>query len=57
VIYRIDYAGKSITFSGDIDAKGLPGLRSIAKGCDLLAIHQNYTGSVGFAEDGMRVSP
>ena len=113
VIYRIDYAGKSITFSGDIDAKGLQGLRSIAKGCDLLvfnsvvldppgsravlyslhtppraigevskdagvhhlllshlspavdanrsevleSIHQNYTGSVSFAEDGMRVSP
>ena len=25
VIYRIDYTGKSITFSGDIDAKGLAG--------------------------------
>ena len=36
VIYRIDYAGKSITFSGDIDARGLPGLRTIAKGSDLL---------------------
>ena len=39
VIYRIDYAGKSITFSGDIDAKGLPGLRAIAKGSDLLVFN------------------
>lgn len=39
VIYRIDYAGKSITFSGDIDAKGLPGLRTIATGSDLLVFN------------------
>ncbi len=39
VIYRIDYAGKSITFSGDIDAQGLPGLRSIAQGSDLLVFN------------------
>ena len=39
VIYRIDHAGKSITFSGDIDAKGLPGLRTIAKGSDLLVFN------------------
>lgn len=39
VIYRIDYAGKSITFSGDIDAEGLPGLRSIARGSDLLVFN------------------
>jgi ribonuclease BN (tRNA processing enzyme) len=39
VIYRIDYAGKSITFSGDVDAKGLPGLRAIAKGSDLLVFN------------------
>jgi len=39
VIYRIDYAGKSITFSGDIDAKGLPGLRTIANGSDLLVFN------------------
>lgn len=39
VIYRIDYAGKSITFSGDLDAKGLPGLRTIAKGTDLLVFN------------------
>jgi ribonuclease BN (tRNA processing enzyme) len=39
VIYRIDYAGKSITFSGDIDAQGLSGLRTIAKGSDLLVFN------------------
>jgi ribonuclease BN (tRNA processing enzyme) len=39
VIYRIDHAGKSITFSGDIDAKGLPALRSIATGSDLLVFN------------------
>jgi len=39
VIYRIDHGGKSITFSGDIDAKGLPGLRTIAKGSDLLVFN------------------
>lgn len=39
VIYRVDYAGKSITFSGDIDAHGLAGLRAIAKGTDLLVFN------------------
>ena len=39
VIYRIDYAGKSITFSGDIDADGLPGLRRIARDTDLLVFN------------------
>src|SRR6267154_4791115 len=39
VIYRIDYAGKSITFSGDIDAAGLPNLRSIARRTDLLVFN------------------
>jgi len=39
VIYRIDYAGKSVTFSGDIDAQGLPGLRTIAKRSDLLVFN------------------
>jgi ribonuclease BN (tRNA processing enzyme) len=39
VIYRIDYAGKSITFSGDIDAQGLASLRGIARGCDLLVFN------------------
>jgi ribonuclease BN (tRNA processing enzyme) len=39
VIYRIDYRGKSITFSGDIDAQGLSGLSAIAKGSDLLVFN------------------
>ena len=39
VIYRIDHAGKSLTFSGDIDAQGLPALRSIAKSTDLLVFN------------------
>jgi ribonuclease BN (tRNA processing enzyme) len=39
VIYRIDHAGKSITFSGDIDAAGLPALRRIAQGTDLLVFN------------------
>jgi ribonuclease BN (tRNA processing enzyme) len=36
VIYRIDHAGKSVTFSGDIDARGLTALSGIARGTDLL---------------------
>jgi ribonuclease BN (tRNA processing enzyme) len=39
VIYRIDYAGKSITFSGDIDAKGLPALQRIARNTDILVFN------------------
>jgi len=39
VIYRIDHAGKSVTFSGDIDAKGWPALRRIAKSTDLLVFN------------------
>ena len=39
VIYRIDYRGKSLTFSGDIDAQGLSGLRAIARGSDLLVFN------------------
>jgi ribonuclease BN (tRNA processing enzyme) len=39
VIYRIDHAGKSITFSGDIDAQGLPALRRIARSTDLLVFN------------------
>ncbi len=39
VIYRIEHGGKSVTFSGDIDAKGLPALRSLAKGTDLLVFN------------------
>jgi ribonuclease BN (tRNA processing enzyme) len=39
VIYRIDFAGSSITFSGDIDAQGLPNLLKIAKASDLLVFN------------------
>jgi ribonuclease BN (tRNA processing enzyme) len=39
VIYRIDYAGKSITFSGDIDADGLDDLRKIATDTTLLVFN------------------
>jgi ribonuclease BN (tRNA processing enzyme) len=36
VIYRIDVGGRSIVFSGDIDAHGLAALETIARGADLL---------------------
>ncbi len=36
VIYRIEVDGRSMVFSGDIDAHGLPALQSIARGADLL---------------------
>jgi ribonuclease BN (tRNA processing enzyme) len=39
VIFRIDHGGKSITFSGDIDAGGLPALRGIAKDTNLLVFN------------------
>jgi ribonuclease BN (tRNA processing enzyme) len=39
VIYRIEHAGRSVTFSGDIDAQGLPALRSLAKSTDLLVFN------------------
>ena len=39
VIYRIDHAGKSVTFSGDIDAEGLADLRRIARGTSLLVFN------------------
>jgi ribonuclease BN (tRNA processing enzyme) len=39
VIYRIEHGGKSVTFSGDIDAQGLPSLRRIAKSTDLLVFN------------------
>jgi ribonuclease BN (tRNA processing enzyme) len=39
VIYRIDYRGASVTFSGDIDAGGLTNLGRIAKNCDLLVFN------------------
>ena len=39
VIYRVDFEGRSITFSGDIDAEGLPALRRIALGSGLLVFN------------------
>jgi ribonuclease BN (tRNA processing enzyme) len=39
IIYRIDYAGRSVTFSGDIDASGLPALRRIARDTSLLVFN------------------
>jgi len=39
VIYRIDCAGRSVTFSGDIDAHGLPNLLCIARKSDLLVFN------------------
>jgi len=36
VVYRVDVGGRSIVFSGDIDAQGLPALERIARGADLL---------------------
>lgn len=39
VIYRVDHGGKSVTFSGDIDAAGLPALRGIAGETDLLVFN------------------
>jgi len=39
VIYRVDYKGRSVVFSGDIDASGLDHLRLIADHCDLLVFN------------------
>jgi ribonuclease BN (tRNA processing enzyme) len=39
IIYRIDDAGRSVTFSGDIDAQGLANLARIAKDTDLLVFN------------------
>jgi ribonuclease BN (tRNA processing enzyme) len=36
VIYRIDFRGRSVVFSGDVDAHGLAALATIARGADLL---------------------
>lgn len=36
IIYRVDVGGRSVVFSGDIDARGLPALERIARGADLL---------------------
>jgi ribonuclease BN (tRNA processing enzyme) len=39
VIYRIEHADRSVTFSGDIDAAGLPALRRISRTTDLLVFN------------------
>jgi ribonuclease BN (tRNA processing enzyme) len=39
VIYRIEHGGKSIVFSGDIDARGIAALRMLAKDADLLVFN------------------
>jgi ribonuclease BN (tRNA processing enzyme) len=39
VIYRIDYRGRSVAFSGDIDRQGLPALETIARGVNLLVFN------------------
>jgi len=39
IIYRVDYGGKSITFSGDIDSAGHDALKRIAQDTDLLVFH------------------
>ena len=39
VIYRIDYRDQSITFSGDIDAKGIDNLTRMAQHTDLLVFN------------------
>jgi ribonuclease BN (tRNA processing enzyme) len=36
VIYRIDYRGRSVAFTGDIDALALPALETIIQGVNLL---------------------
>jgi ribonuclease BN (tRNA processing enzyme) len=40
IIYRIDYHGKSIAFSGDVDPSGLPALAKLSAGVDLLVFDQ-----------------
>jgi ribonuclease BN (tRNA processing enzyme) len=40
IIYRIDYRGKSIVFSGDVDPSGLPALGTLSTGVDLLVFDQ-----------------
>ena len=39
VAYRISSAGKSVTFSGDMDASALPNLTALAAGTDLLVFN------------------
>jgi ribonuclease BN (tRNA processing enzyme) len=39
ILYRIDYRERSIVFSGDIDAHGLPALAALAREADLLVFN------------------
>lgn len=39
MVYRVDYRGKSVTFSGDIDPQGHADLRRIAKDTNLLVFN------------------
>lgn len=39
VAYRVEYRGKSITFSGDMDASAIPNLERLAQDSDLLVVH------------------
>jgi len=39
IVYRVDYKGRSVVFSGDIDPSGLENLRLIADHCDLLVFN------------------
>ena len=39
VAYRVDYAGASVTFSGDLDASALPNLARLATHTDLLIVN------------------
>jgi ribonuclease BN (tRNA processing enzyme) len=39
IIYRVEYKGRSVVFSGDIDPAGLANLRLIADQCDLLVFN------------------
>ena len=39
VAYRISYKGRSVVFSGDLDASALANLEQLAKGADLLIFH------------------
>jgi ribonuclease BN (tRNA processing enzyme) len=39
IIYRVDYKGRSVVFTGDIDPAGLANLRLIADHCDLLVFN------------------
>jgi ribonuclease BN (tRNA processing enzyme) len=39
IIYRVEYKGRSMTFSGDIDSKGHAELRALARNTDLLVFN------------------